>query len=135
LIIGLNAVLNYFNDIGLDGLYKKHSIMSEATRKGFQAIGLESFAPNNPSTALSAIMSPDNIDAGIIVKELKEKYGIIVAGGQDQAKGKIFRITHMGDVHKDDIISVITAVENILENTGFDLKKGLASSTAEAIFK
>ena len=72
--------------------------MSEATRKGFQAIGLESFAQNDPSTALSVIMSPDNINAGTIVKGLKEKYGIIVAGGQDQAKGKIFRITHMGDV-------------------------------------
>ena len=135
LVIGLNAVLNYFNQIGLDGLYKKHSIMSEATRKGFQAIGLESFAQNNPSTALSVIMSPDNINAGTIVKGLKEKYGIIVAGGQDQAKGKIFRITHMGDVHKEDIILVINAVENILEDTGFDLEKGLASSTAEAIFK
>ena len=41
----------------------------------------------------------------------------------------------MGDVHKEDIILVINAVENILEDTGFDLEKGLASSTAEAIFK
>lgn len=135
LVIGLNAVLNYFNDIGLDELYRKHSIMSEATREGFRSIGLKPFAFNNPSTALSAIMSPNNIDAGTIVKKLREQYGIIVAGGQDQAKGKIFRITHMGDVNKGDILVVIDAVENILEDIGFEFEKGLAVRTATEIFK
>ena len=109
--------------------------MSEATREGFRSIGLEPFAFNNPSTALSAIMSPNNIDAGTIVKKLREQYGIIVAGGQDQAKGKIFRITHMGDVNKGDILVVIDAVENILEDIGFEFEKGLAVRTATEIFK
>ena len=79
--------------------------MSEATIKGFGSIGLENFAPGCSSTALSVIKSPDHINAGEIIKGLKNKYGMIVAGGQDQAKGKIFRITHMGYVDKGDMIS------------------------------
>ena len=71
------------------------------------------------------LKSPDHIDAGEIIKGLKNKYGMIVAGGQDQAKGKIFRITHMGYVDKGDMISVIAGVENILQELKYDFTPGL----------
>ena len=124
LVIGLNAVLEYFNKIGLDNLFKRHSILSQATTEGFEAIGLENFAKGCTSTALSVIKAPKDIDANLIVKGLKEKYGMIVAGGQDQAKGKIFRITHMGYVDKGDIIAVVAGVEGILCELGYNFKSG-----------
>jgi|TARA_B100001142_G_scaffold108752_4_gene110742 aspartate aminotransferase-like enzyme len=133
LIIGLNAVLNYFDKIGLDNLFRRHSILSEATTKGFEAIGLENFAKGCTSSALSVIKSPESIDAGVIVKELKNKYGMIVAGGQDQAKGKIFRITHMGYLDKADIIAVIAGVEGILIELGHKFKNGAGVATATKI--
>ena len=125
LIIGLNAVLDYFEKIGLENLFKRHSILSKATTEGFGAIGLENFAQGCTSTALSVIKSPNGIDAGLIVKGLKKKYGMIVAGGQDQAKGKIFRITHMGYVDKADIISVVAGVEGILSELDYEFEHGL----------
>ncbi len=124
LVIGLNAVLEYFDKIGLDTLFKRHSILSQATTEGFEAIGLENFAKGYTSTALSVIKSPEGIDASLIVKGLKEKYGMIVAGGQDQAKGKIFRITHMGYVDKGDIIAVVAGVEGILSELGHNFVAG-----------
>ena len=133
LIVGLGVVLKHFKDIGFDNVYRRCSIMSEATRKGFEAIGLKSFAKKNPSPALSVISSPDKIDAGLIINGLRDNYGIIVAGGQDQAKGKILRITHMGDVDKSDMIAVISAVENILDENGVKFKKGAGTSTAAKI--
>ena len=133
LVIGLNAVLKHFDEIGLDALYKRHSVMSEATTKGFEAIGLTNFAKGCTSTALSVIKTPDDIDAGKIVKGLKNQYGIIVAGGQDQAKGKIFRVTHMGYVDKADIIAVIAGVESILSDLQFNFTKGIGVSTANVI--
>ncbi|MEC7925301.1 MAG: alanine--glyoxylate aminotransferase family protein [Thermodesulfobacteriota bacterium] len=133
LVMGLNAVLEYFDKLGLDNLFRRHSVMSEATIKGFGSIGLENFAPGCSSTALSVIKSPDHINAGEIIKGLKNKYGMIVAGGQDQAKGKIFRITHMGYVDKGDMISVIAGVENILQELKYDFTPGLGVSTASNI--
>ncbi len=133
LIIGLGAVLKHFKSIGFNQVYERCSIMSQATREGFKAIGLESFAKKHPSPALSVICSPSNIDAGLIIKKLKDNYGIIVAGGQDQAKGKILRITHMGDVDKSDMIALISAVENILDENGIKFKKGAGTSTAANI--
>ena len=132
LVIGLNAVLGYFDKIGLESLFKRHAILSEATVEGFKAIGLENFAEGCTSTALSVIKAPEGVDASLIIKGLKEKYGMIVAGGQDQAKGKIFRITHMGYVDKGDIIAVIAGVEGILSELGhkFDSGAGVAKATS-----
>ena len=53
--MGLNAVLEYFDKLGLDNLFRRHTVMSEATIKGFESIGLENFAPGCSSTALSVI--------------------------------------------------------------------------------
>ena len=77
-------------------------------------------------TAYIKINRPPNnyFDASLIVKGLKEKYGMIVAGGQDQAKGKIFRITHMGYVDKGDIIAVVAGVEGILSELGHNFVAG-----------
>ena len=52
LVIGLNAVLEYFEKLGLEKLFERHSILSEATTKGFEAIGLENFAKGCTSTCL-----------------------------------------------------------------------------------
>jgi aspartate aminotransferase-like enzyme len=133
LVIGLNAVLEYFEKLGLEKLFERHSILSEATTKGFEAIGLENFAKGCTSTALSVIKSPEGIDASLIIKGLKKKYGMIVAGGQDQAKGKIFRITHMGYVDKADIISVIAGVEGILTELKYKFESGSGVAKATQI--
>lgn len=133
LVIGLNAVLEYFEKLGLEKLFERHSILSEATTKGFEAMGLENFAKGCTSTALSVIKSPEGIDAGLIIKGLKKKYGMIVAGGQDQAKGKIFRITHMGYVDKADIISVIAGVEGILTELKYKFEPGSGVAKATQI--
>ena len=133
LVIGLNAVLEYFEKLGLEKLFERHSILSQATTKGFEAMGLENFAKGCTSTALSVIKSPEGIDAGLIIKGLKKKYGMIVAGGQDQAKGKIFRITHMGYVDKADIISVIAGVEGILTELKYKFEPGSGVAKATQI--
>ena len=133
MVMGLNAVLEYFDKQGLENVFRRHTILSKATTEGFESIGLENFAKGCTSTALSVIKSPEGIDAGDIIKGLKEKYGMIVAGGQDQAKGKIFRITHMGYVDKSDMISVIAGVEGILNEMNYSFDTGTGVSTASKI--
>ena len=83
------VLLKHFDEIGLDALYKRHSIMSEATTTGFEAIGLTNFAKGCTSTALSVIKVPEEIDAGKIVKELASSFEGRGGGRPDKAQAGI----------------------------------------------
>lgn len=133
LIIGLAAVLRNFKNEGLDKMHKRHATLAQSTREAIKAIGLELYAKHSPSTALTAAMSPEGIGAGKIISGLRDRFGMTVAGGQDQAKGKIFRISHMGYIDRADIIAVISAIECVLRDLGHKFDFGAGSRTASEI--
>jgi len=130
LIIGLGDVLNQMKAEGLDNIYARHAKLANATREAVKALGLKLFAPNAPSNALTAVCSPEGIDAGKIVKLYRDKYGITVAGGQDQLKGKIFRLAHLGYIDTFDVIAMISALEMILAELGYSFTKGAGVNKA-----
>jgi aspartate aminotransferase-like enzyme len=68
-----------------------------------KALGLELYAPDSPSNALTAVKVPEGISGGKLKNLFFERYGITVAGGQDQAKGKIIRIAHLGYYDRLDV--------------------------------
>ncbi len=127
LVIGLALVLRNFKEEGLERIYNRHAKLSLATREAMIAIGLEPYAKRSPSPAISAILSPPEIGAGKVISGLRDKFGMTIAGGQDQAKGRIFRISHIGYIDKADTIAVITAVESVLRDLGhrFNLGDGI----------
>ncbi len=133
LVIGLAAVLKRFKDEGLEKIYKRHALLAKGTREGIKAIGLELYAKHSPSTALTAGVAPDGIGAGKIISGLRDRFGITVAGGQDQAKGKIFRISHMGFIDRADIIAVISAIECVLRDLGYRFDFGAGSKRASEV--
>jgi len=76
-------------------------------------------------------VQPEDIDAESVRKSIKNDFDILLAGGQDHLKGKIFRIGHLGFVNDRDIISVISALEstlNKMEKLKAPLGQGLAKS-------
>ncbi len=127
LILGLREVLREMREEGLENIFSRHEKLAKATRKAILALGLELYAPSSPSNAVTAIKAPQGIDAQQIVRVLREKYGITIAGGQGEARGKIFRIAHLGYVSKFDIISAISALEMTLKDLGYrvDLGQGV----------
>lgn len=133
LIIGLREVLNGVVKTGLPALYTHHRRLSEATKAGIAAMGLELFS-KAPSEAITAIKAPEGIDAQDVVKILREEYGITIAGGQAQAKGKIFRISHMGHLDEWDMLIALAAVEKALNQLGYPLEFGKGVAAAEAYF-
>jgi aspartate aminotransferase-like enzyme len=133
LIIGLAAVLRRFKEEGLEKIHKRHARLAHGTREGLKAIGLELFAKNSPSPALTAAFAPPGINAGAIISRLRERFGMTLAGGQDQAKGKIFRISHMGFIDRADIIAVISAIECVLKDLGYDFEFGAGTKRASEI--
>jgi len=124
LILGLREMLARVGELGFDTVYEENRKMAVAARAAMKALGLELFAPDAPSPALTAVKAPGGIDAQEIVRMLREEYGVTIAGGQDQAKGKIFRIAHMGYISKWDLLVSIGALEKALARLGHKFTAG-----------
>ncbi len=131
LIVGLNTVLRMMKADGLDNIFARHERLANATRAAMKALGLKLYAKESPSTALTAVEVPEGIDGGALTKLMRDKYGVTVAGGQAQLKGKIFRIAHLGYFDTFDIIIAVAAVEMALREMGVEkikLGKGVAAA-------
>lgn len=133
LIIGLNESIKMLQAEGLQNIFKRHARLADATRKALQALGLELYAKNSPSNAVTAVLAPPDIDGQAIYKELREKYGITAAGGQGKAKGKIFRVAHLGYSDIFDVITAIAGIEMVLKGKGYPVKLGAGVSVAQKL--
>ncbi|MGQ9570932.1 MAG: pyridoxal-phosphate-dependent aminotransferase family protein [Thermodesulfovibrionales bacterium] len=133
LVIGLNESLKMLQKEGLENVFKRHEKLAHATRKSVQSLGLELYSKDTPSNAVTAITTPKGIDGQIVYKNLREKYGITAAGGQDRAKGKIFRIAHLGFVDRFDVITAIAGIEMVLKGMGHPVKLGTGVAVAEEL--
>ncbi len=133
LIIGLNESIKLLQKEGLENVFKRHEQLASATRQAVKAIGLELFAKGSPSNSVTAILAPEGLDGQEIYKNLKDKYGITAAGGQGQAKGKIFRIAHLGYTGIFDIIIAVAGIEMVLTNMGYPVKLGRGVATIEKL--
>ena len=133
LIIGLNAGLKMLQAEGLENVFKRHERLAHATRKAVQAIGLELYPKESPANSVTAIMTPPGIDGQAVYENLREKYGITAAGGQDKAKGKIFRIAHLGYSDRFDIITAIAGIEMVLKGMGYPVTLGTGVAVAQAL--
>ncbi|MFO8055897.1 MAG: alanine--glyoxylate aminotransferase family protein [bacterium] len=128
LIIGMREVLREFREVGFENVYQENAAMARATRAAAVALGLELFAPDAPSDALTAIKAPAGVDGQDIVKTMRDEMGIAIAGGQAEAKGKIFRIAHMGFISKWDLLATIGALEKTLSKLGHSFTPGAGTS-------
>jgi aspartate aminotransferase-like enzyme len=133
LIIGLNECLRLLQTEGLENAFRRHEKLAQATRAAVKAIGLEMFTKESPSNSVTAICAPKGIDGQEIYKNLRVKYGITAAGGQGQAKGKIFRIAHLGYAGTFDTITAIAGVEMALKGMGYPVKLGTGVGAAQEL--
>lgn len=133
LIVGLNESLKILQAEGLENVFKRHERLANATRKAVQALGLELYSKESPSNAVTAIMTPPGIDGQAVYKNLREKYGITAAGGQDKARGKIFRIAHLGYSDRFDIIAAIAGIEMVLKGMDHPVKLGTGVAVAQEL--
>ncbi|MBI2082938.1 MAG: alanine--glyoxylate aminotransferase family protein [Deltaproteobacteria bacterium] len=129
LIVGLAEALRELKKEGLEELFGRHERMARATREGMKGLGLKLYA-ESPANSLTAVCSPDGMDAQKIVKHLQEKYNLTIAGGQDDAKGKIFRIAHLGYYDELDVVSVLAALEWTLTDLGYKFPMGSGVAAA-----
>jgi aspartate aminotransferase-like enzyme len=134
LIIALNEALKMIREDGLENIFIRHRKMADATRAAVKAMGLQLFAPTASSDVVTAVCVPTGIDGEKLVKTMRDTYGVTIAGGQDELKGKVFRIAHMGFIEEADIIAGISCLEKVLTQMGFKFVLGSGVKAAEEVF-
>ena len=133
LVVGLREALKMLKEEGLENVFKRHEKLAQATREAVKALGLELLAPTAPSNALTAIKAPEGVDGKKLKKNFEDQFGLIIAGGQSQLKGKIIRIAHIGYFQSLDIIQAVSTLELVLKGLGYPVKLGAGVKVAEEI--
>jgi aspartate aminotransferase-like enzyme len=133
LFVGLKETLHMIRKEGLEAVFRRHEKLAEATRQAVKALGLELYAPDSPSSAVTAVKIPEKIDGEKLKDLFFERFGITVAEGQDRAKGKIIRIAHLGYYERLDMVMVISALEMLLKEMGYPFELGTGVKAAEEI--
>ena len=135
LMQGLAEALRLYLDEGQEAALERHRILSEATKEGVRALGLDLDGEHpERAWAVTAIRAPEGIDGNELVAKVRRDHGIILAPGQGPLKGKVFRIGHLGNYDRFDILRCLAALEITLEEMGYPAKRGAAVAAAEGIF-
>jgi aspartate aminotransferase-like enzyme len=119
---------------GLDGVYRRHREVADATEAGLEAAGFRLFAaPGHRSATVTAAVPPEGLDVNALRKLLREKFGVVIAGGQGKMTGKMIRVGHLGAVNAGDIIQVLWAIEQALEELDVRANEGRAVAAAARV--
>src|SRR5919197_602756 len=119
LVRAQEVALGLILDEGLEEAFERHRRLGRACREGVKALGLDLFSPDDDSSAVvTAVRMPDGYDSGELVRALRDRFGITIANGQGELKGKIFRIGHIGWFDVFDIVTPLAAAGLLLADPG-----------------
>jgi aspartate aminotransferase-like enzyme len=131
IVRALDVALGLLLEEGLEAAFDRHARLGRACREGAKAMGLELFSPDEERSAVvTAIRSPDGVDATEVVSTLRDRFGITIANGQGELKGKILRIGHIGWFDVFDITTALAALELALADAGAEVERGVAVTRA-----
>ena len=134
LYFALEAALDMMQAEGLEAIFARHARHRAAAQAGMQAMGLPLYAAEGHGSPAITAVAPEGIDAEALRKAVKEKFDILLAGGQDHLKGKVFRIGHLGFVCDRDVLTAVAAIEATLADLGLhkgSMGAGVAAAAAQ----
>jgi aspartate aminotransferase-like enzyme len=131
LIAAAAASLKWILDAGVDSLVRNAHELAGMSRAAAKALGLELLS-DAPSDSVTAVRVPSSMDSGTVIKGLKKQFGAIIADGQDELKGKIFRLAHLGNYDYIDTMGLLAALEVVLAEAGLKFESGAGLKAAQA---
>jgi len=140
IVAALDAALQYLTQVGggdlaegRDMLVRNAETCAAMTRAAAQALGMKLFA-KSPAAALTAVVAPQGIDSGVVVKGVRDRFGAVLADGQGEMKGQLFRVAHIGYYDYLDTIGVIGAIEQVLASAGARIEFGAGVAAAQKAY-
>ena len=135
LITALDVALGLIEEEGLEQVYERHRLLGRAAREAAKGLELELFGPEDENANVAtAIKLPEGIDGAQVPKLMRDRYGVTIAGGQEQLKGKIARVAHCGYFGAFDILVTFAALEMTLRELGHDAELGAGVAAAQRVF-
>ncbi|MCR1899154.1 alanine--glyoxylate aminotransferase family protein [Irregularibacter muris] len=136
LIYGLSKSIDLIQQEGLEQGFQRHNLLRDMLRAAIPALNLELFVPNDEeaSSTVTSIKGSTHLDVEELRRVLRENYKIDVAGGQQNLKGKIFRIGHMGYMHPMDMLTTIAGLEMALKHLSYPMELGMGIRAAEEVW-
>ena len=133
LYFALQTALDMMQAEGLEAIFRRHARHRTAVQAGMEAIGLPLYAAKGHGSPAITAVAPEGIDAETLRKAVKDRFDILLAGGQDHLKGKVFRIGHLGFVCDRDVLTAVAAIEATLQAQGLhDGSPGAGMAAAAA---
>jgi aspartate aminotransferase-like enzyme len=135
IFMALDVALGMIAEEGLENVFERHRLLGRASRAAVKALDLELFGPEDEAAnVVTAIKLPESIDGAKVPKTMRDKYGVTIAGGQNQLKGKIARIAHTGYFGPFDILTTLAALEMTLSELGHAVELGAGVGAAQGVF-
>jgi aspartate aminotransferase-like enzyme len=140
IVAALDAALQYLRQVGGGDLAEGRGMLvrnaetcAAMTRAAAQALGMKLFA-KSPAAALTAVVAPEGIDSGVVVKGVRDRFGAVLADGQGEMKGQLFRVAHIGYYDYLDTIGVLGAIEQVLASAGAQIEFGAGIAAAQKVY-
>jgi alanine-glyoxylate transaminase/serine-glyoxylate transaminase/serine-pyruvate transaminase len=116
---------------GLEERFARHAKLAGAFRAGLRAMGLQLLCDDAAaSNTLTVALYPNGVRDAEFRKAMAEEYGVVVAGGLGPLKEKTFRVGHMGNLNRNDVLATLSAIEGSLEKQGYRFQPGSGVSAA-----
>ena len=133
--VSMHQALKMIVAEGKESIYARHALLREAVRAGVKALGFSLLAQDHcASPAITSVVPPKNVDAEKFRALVRNQFGVVLAGGQGNLKGKIFRIGHLGYVDPLDIVAAFGAIEMALKSMGESVELGKSVRAVQEVF-
>lgn len=121
LFYALDLALEKMLEEGREAIFERHQRIGDYVRWRAKEMGLRLLADHqNASNTITAVLTPEGIDAKALLKVLREEDHVVFAGGQQHLEGKIFRVGHLGFFEEVDLVEAMDAMEMRLRALGFN---------------
>jgi aspartate aminotransferase-like enzyme len=115
-VFALQEGLRMLEEEGLGAVYERHELLARGTQAGLKALGFELYAQEGyRSNTVTSAVPPSGLDVAALRKLLNDKYGVVIGGGQGKMTGKMIRVGHLGAIAAGDVVQVLWAIEQALD--------------------
>ena len=121
LFFALQEALKMAAEEGFPERRARMAALAGGVRAAASALDIQLFPQVNEHTTYSNTVTAMKMPSGISDSQLRggmRKRGVVVSGGQEELKGKIFRIGTMGACTEADVLRTIQTLELVLEKEG-----------------